>query len=306
MSGGWTEDDWDDEEAEASAEWLTMLRAVDLLATARSLTNPSAKESVLELLADGQLKLRCQRSLQEPDVGPINWQYRSKVRVADSQGSIAARREMPPPSVKRFRPRTLARTYWLQRDGWLIDRSRVDWVSSTIVATKPLKIGDKSDGDAQTRRLRRAANGVEILRDLALFPLSAAELASRTVQPLTNMIAGSDQLEKIELEDINTPLKTIKKRGGGREPSEDWNDWIAELTIFVHDTGFDPRIGNEKNYSLIRDRLHERGLESPPYSKVQKALGAIRRRWIDYFDKKSDQPAKTAPTAPKSEPSPDR
>lgn len=312
MLGGWTEDHWDDdEEAEASAEWLTMLQAVDLLATARSLTNPAAKESLLELVADGQLKLRCQRSLLEPDVGLISWRHRLQRRrgysktlskahsTARSKGSIAAQRQMSPPTFMSFRPQTLARTYWLQRDGWSIDRSRVDWVSNMIVATKLLEIGDKSDGEAQICLMRRAADGIEIFRDLAFFPLSAAELALRT-----------DQLAQKELVDQQAQLeKTKKRRGGGRDPSEEWNEWIAELTIFIHEIGFNPRGGKEKNYSLIRDRLLARGLKSPPYSKVEKAIGAIRRRWLEYLDEKTDQPAETAPTSPptspESEPSPD-
>jgi len=281
--------DWDETELGGSVEWLTMLEAANCLAASRSLTARAAKESILDLMADGQLHLRCQKHFEERDVGPINWWHRGKQALVVPKGSdtsVASHR--PPPSAKRFRPTTMAPSYWLQRDGWSIDQARVDWLSSSVVATKPSVADGTRERTSPIRHLRRAANGIEIMRDPMLFPLTPSELVSRRPLHRTEVEAQPEPCEQLKMDGPAIAPEVPERRKGGRTPSEDWNEWIAELTLYIHESGYDQSLSKEKQYAIIRDRLHKRNLESPGYAKVEKALGAVKRRWIEYKEKEAE------------------
>lgn len=278
-------DELDEDQTVEPAKWLTMLEAADLYAAARDLDGLTAKDNILDLIADGRFKLRCQQAFEETDKGPIKWGYRGKRKfVIGSDSPASASQDKPPPTQKRFRPRALGAGYWLRRDGWEIDQSRTDWLSSTIVATQKTKAGNKTIPGSTLQPLRRAANGVEIMRDPDIFPALADEITPSDQEPKIETGSGTGMELELSKQDLTNKSVVKKKRGGGRQPSDDWNDWIAELTLHFHIAGFDLNTSVPSLYASIQDKLREQDKESPPLSKVEKALGVVKRRWVDYIN----------------------
>lgn len=192
-------DGWEDNEEEGEDEpkqWLSMQDAVDLLAVANSLSRAAAKDSILDLISDARLKLRCQRRFNPPDVNNIVWRppskwvlvprsYTEKEKTAFAKSSRERRSQQIPPIEKRFQPRSLPADYWQKRDGWNIEASKIDWVSSSVVGVKSVQAGGNPSANTSSNGvICRAANGVEIMRDLAIFPLTPSEqMQARAPKP---------------------------------------------------------------------------------------------------------------------------
>lgn len=272
-------DGWEDDEEQGEDEpkqWLSMQDAVDLLAAANSLSRAAAKDSILDLLSDGRLQLRCQSHFNPNDVDNVVWNSSKWVLVPRSctseekaaliKSARERRSQEPPPIEKRFRPQHLPADYWQKRDGWNIDASKIDWVSGALVGVKSVKAGKSSD-----RALCRAANGVEIMRDLAIFPLSSAEQ--------THDVRAAGENSVIDEEPINY-FKNIRKTTKGRKRLPAWDAWIAEVAVYIEENEMNFDLGAEKFHQFINERIFTRDSEQEllDFSTVQSAISAIRNR----------------------------
>jgi hypothetical protein len=67
----------------------------------------------------------------------------------------------------------------------------------------------------------------------------------------------------------------------GRPLSELWPEWVAELTLYLHENGTpagDRYQGTDELIATVADRLAKRGLQSPSRSTVQETVRAVLLR----------------------------
>ena len=70
------------------------------------------------------------------------------------------------------------------------------------------------------------------------------------------------------------------KPKGGRPMSSLWPDWVAELTLYIEDTGLPEGIGyggQSKVIAAIESRLMAKGLDAPTRTTVQETVRAVLR-----------------------------
>lgn len=255
-------EDWDDDVETAPAQWLTLIEAMDVLVTTHSLSTAAAKDSILDLIADGRLKLRCQKAFEEADDGPINLGYRGKVRVrlpvsdkkSPAQTNTSHR-------SKLGRPKGLPHSYWLRSEGWAIEPARVDWPSGTLIGVRRCDQQRDSLEIARSQMIRRVASEVEILRDASIFPMPHQDVKTSEVQL------------------AEAPI--FRKTRVGRKKSDLWSVWFAEVIIDVELNKLDLTISAQDYHDLICLRIsqRDRNQECLEYEAVAKTLSAIRNRW---------------------------
>ena len=74
------------------------------------------------------------------------------------------------------------------------------------------------------------------------------------------------------------------RKSGGRPQSAAWPQWIAELSLYIHENGYplgEGAQGQEAIINAVADRLAERGLPCPSRSTVQAAVQALLDRFRD-------------------------
>ena len=155
MSG---QDDWDDPDDFIADEWISLLGAVDLVASATTIGYIAAKTDILEMVADGRIDLRCQKVREEADIGELSWGLLDKLKMHPRQKSRGFKFKChhlnePMPMSSRF---------WSGTDGWRIDPAKVDWKVGMIIGVKPADLLESFTADSSLLLTRRAATGIVV------------------------------------------------------------------------------------------------------------------------------------------------
>lgn len=74
------------------------------------------------------------------------------------------------------------------------------------------------------------------------------------------------------------PAPASQKNLRGHPRGKDWNDWIAELVVFVYEGDYELGMPATTVVKLVNARLEKLGLEVPDSTKVDRAAAATIKR----------------------------
>jgi len=112
---------------------------------------------------------------------------------------------------------------------------------------------------------------------LVARPDSLRDLTGR-VQAVENEVPPSAVNQPA---DLLTP-PTEQQRSGGRRMSNLWPNWVAELVLHLHESGFpdgDGASGQAALIAAVEDKLAQRGREAPSRTTVQATARAVLFRY---------------------------
>lgn len=280
--------DWDDDDSEwLPDESLTLLQAVDTITSTTNVGYREAKASLLEMIADSRLELRCAQIREEADIGDVDWKRSAKIKVHAGQKVRGFRFDAKQPEVGM----PLRQNFFGRNANWTIDQDRVGWETGILVATTPSDLSDRGKLGKTVLVTRRVALGLRVRKSGTLVagynppvPLSitgenstgADQTAS--VSPIMVFSAAGNSNVTDGVRNASAP-SALPPNKPGRKRDTSWDDWIAEVVVYTQIKDLDPDISVKAFHKIITERLHERNRESPDQGTIEKAFSAIKKRW---------------------------
>jgi hypothetical protein len=247
-------------------EWIDPLTAVHMLAPNFG-GDAKAKLAIIERLKDHAIQCTMTWLCIQPDIGPLP---RRRPQQSDAPQGPHEAREVS--KVERNPTGTrLGGALWHNIEDVERDSARWSWNEGLFVASYPISrsvdTGERAAGVVQIteRRERMVASGVRFNKH---------DIERMLPTKGSNDVAAAD--EKAVLDD--SEKRQLKSQPGPKRKT-DWEDWIAEVVVHVWMNGIDLGQSQEEFHFEIADLLKEKRIDAPDFSRVARAISAIKRRW---------------------------
>ncbi|WP_156420704.1 MULTISPECIES: hypothetical protein [unclassified Sphingopyxis] len=251
----------------AQREMIGALQAVHLISPYVG-GDRAAKRAIVERLVDCSIKADCWWCAIGIDVGRpyvepqlvVEWDeeepapvitddYWHKLRVEKTRPVVSSTQYGDALAVSVSPPGMLGGAIW--KDIKKSDLKRWDWYNGLIIVSYP-------------------AGASDMVKNAPQLPIRVFALGVRFAkEDILKIVTGSIE-----------PQANKKSKKGGRKPSSLWPDWITELLICYHDTGFEG-ISANRLVEIIDTKLAEKHdlplARSTAYPVAQAAIHAAER-----------------------------